>query len=744
LLLERGSVAEAGAMFALALALTAALASAQDALTIPKQAPPVIDGVVGADEWAGAVRLTIDHQTQPGDNIAPSQPTEVRLSYGDTHLYVAAIATDTPEAVRARVTRRDDIAGDDQVTLYLDTYNDRRRAFVFGFNPLGIQSDGIFTEGVSTGRNFDSNIDRTWDGVLESKGQLTATGYVVEAAIPFSTLRFPRQEIATWGLHVERWIARDGERISWRPISRNVSSLLTQMGTVTGLRLQARGPSYELIPTAVTSSVETAGAAVAPQTGRPIARDGRFDGGLTGNWSITPNLTASGTINPDYSQIESDVPQIDVNQRFPLRYAEKRPFFYEGAQFFRSPGALSFLESRQIVDPNWGAKLTGKIGRNTFGVLAAGDSAPGLRAGTGAAGEGEQAAVLVTRYQRDILQNSTIGGFVTDHRFAGARNSLVAVDGQIRRSLTTVGFQLSRSWSEEPATGAASGYGSYVWYDYVGRHWRVFVNDQRISPDYDSKVAFIRRRDFAMQSTTLGYEFQSATPSWWVRMRPFVVARRLENGEGLLDESYVDPGIDIRLARDVSIYTYYSFHQDAYLGREYPYQFFANNLTMNTFKRITVGTRLIVGEGVNFDPARPMVGRALDASATITFKPVAALDSEFLVLNSQLTAPDDDPGGGLRRGEVLFRQTIYRNRTNFQFTREHGARSIAEYNTFSRQLSLSLLYSWAPRPATAVYVGYGDLLDRDLLAGESAHRRDALQRVRRTLFAKVSYGFSRF
>lgn len=240
-------------------ALATTLWTAEDVVTISPQRPPVIDGVIAADEWKDAARFTLDHQTQPGDNVAPSSPTEVLVAYGEKHLFVAFAVTDDPAGVRARVTRRDDIAGDDYVMLYLDTYNDRRRAYVFWFNPFGIQADGMFTEGLSTGRNFDANIDKTWDGILESKGQLTTSGYVVEAAIPFKSLRFPRQETATWGLHVERWIARAGERISWRPISRNVSSLLTQMGTLSGIRNLPSGPSYELIPTAVTSSVDQVG-----------------------------------------------------------------------------------------------------------------------------------------------------------------------------------------------------------------------------------------------------------------------------------------------------------------------------------------------------------------------------------------------------------------------------------------------------------------------------------------------------
>ena len=616
--------------------------------------------------------------------------------------------------------------------VYLDTYNDRRRAYVFWFNPFGIQADGMFTEGVSTGRNFENNIDRAWDGVIESKGRLTPTGYVVEVAIPFKALRFPRAEVSTWGLHLERWIAREGERISWRPISRSVSSLLTQMGSLGGIRAAAIGPSFELIPTAVASAVEQPG----------VTRDGQFDAAVTGSWSITPNMTASATVNPDFSQIESDVPQIEVNQRFPLRFAEKRPFFYEGAQFFQSPGAMNFLDTRQIVDPDWGAKFTGKVNGNSVGLLVSSDRAPGLRVVEGQHGFEANSSVVVARYQRDLLQNSTLGGFLTSYNFAGATNTVAAIDGQLRLPLNTIGYQFSKSWTESPETRTTDGSGSYVWYDFVGRHWRVFVNDQRITNDYESRVAFVRRRGFRMNSTTLGYEFQAPSRTWWVRVRPFVVARRLETDAGHIDESYVDPGLDIRLARDISIYTYYSFHQDAYLGREYPYQFYVNSFTINALKRVTLSGRLTVGEGVNFAPERPMVGDAVDTSFTVTVKPLPSVDSEFLVLNSELSAPAANPHG-LAAGSQLFRQTVYRNRTNYQLTRAHGVRSIAEYNTFSRQLSLSLLYGWTPRPTTALYVGYGDLLDRDPIAGDRHRIDDRLRRVRRTLFVKLSYGLGR-
>jgi hypothetical protein len=447
---------------------------------------------------------------------------------------------------------------------------------------------------------------------------------------------------------------------------------------------------------------------------------------------MTPNATLSGTVNPDFSQIEADVPQIEVNQRFPLRYAEKRPFFLEGGQFFRSPGALNFLETRQIVDPDWGTKFTAKSGRNTYAVLAAADTAAGRTVPPEHPGFEQNAHVAVARYQRDILQNSTIGGIATTRQFAGRNNTVLALDGQLRLPAQTIGYQASLSFTDM-AAGRTVGDASYVWYDFVGRHWRVFVNDQRVSGDYRAEMAFVRRTGFKMNSTTIGYEFQG-TNTWWVRARPFIVARALRLPDGTLDESYADPGIDVTFARDISIYAYRSWHRNSFLGREYNRQFTSFSSTVNTFKRVTVSGRVIAGEDVHYDPARPQLGRLLDMSVTVTIKPDDRLNSELIYLKSRLLEP-----GTTRE---LFNQNILRNRTNYQFTREHAARSIVEYNTLSRRATVSLLYTYLPQPNTAIYAGYGDVLFNDidpLTLGPQA----GWQRQRQTVFVKLSHNFRR-
>jgi hypothetical protein len=443
-------------------------------------------------------------------------------------------------------------------------------------------------------------------------------------------------------------------------------------------------------------------------------------------------MTLSGAANPDFSQIEADVPQIDVNQRFPLFYPEKRPFFLEGDQYFRSPGALTFVNTRQVVDPDWGVKLAGKSGRQSVGLLAAVDRAPGERPAAGTLASGEDALFGIARYQRDLFRNSTWGAFATTRRFAGSSNSVLATDGQLRSRVSVLGFQLGRSWTSEAGGDARGGSATYLWYEWQGRHLRIFVNDHRMTEGYASQTGFVRRVGIRSNNANLGWEFQPAAATWWVKLRPFVVAKRLVTTAGLLDESYVDPGFDLTLARNVTLYVYHSFHTDSFDGREYGYDFNVIDSKVRPFKRVALDGRLQWGEGVNFDRARTVVGDALDWRVTLTLKPSDRWNAEALWLKSRLLEKET--------GARLFNQDIARLRTAFQFTRDHGARFVGEYDTRARRLSLSLLYSYTPRPNTAVYLGYGDLL-YDGLDPSDLTRRPGWNRLRQQLFLKVSYGF---
>lgn len=702
-----------------------AASAAPDSLALARLSqPPKIDGQLDPGEWAEASRAELVYQVQPGDNVPPSERTEVWIGQDGARLCLAVLAHDKePAGIRARVARRDDIEGDDTITIYLDTHDDRRRAYVFSFNPLGVQADGIYNEGTTVGRDYDSNVDLTWDGVLLSRGRLGPEGYVVEAAIPFETLRYDTGPDKKWGLHLRRFIARKAERVHWRPISRDASSLLVQMGSLTDLAAVPAKGSLDLIPTLTGDVTGTPG-----PDGR-LRNESELEPGFTASWTPDSRIVLSGTVNPDFSQVEADVPQIQVNERFALFYPEKRPFFLEGDQYFRSPGALTILDTRRIQDPAWGAKLTGKTGRTSLGFLAADDRIP-LSLRTGPA---ERRGFGVARVQRDIFANSTAGVFLTGAREDGASNTVLAADGQLRLPKgNVIGWQLARSWTEE-GSRRFEGSATYVWYELQARHWRLFLNDLRVSDDYRIATGFLRRGGIRSNSGNFGYEFQPKAPSWYVTLRPFVVVKRLVTVEGLIDESYVDPGFDLRLPRDIRFYVYHSFHRDAFVSREFDYQFNVIDVTARPFKRASLDARVQWGEAVNFDPANAVVGDGWNASVGLTLKPIPAWSTELLWLTSRLSEKRDGPR--------LFQQDIYRVRTAYQFTRDVALRAIGEYDSLVRRVTLDLLASYTPRPNTALYLGYGDIQERQ---PDDEHRaEDRYRPIRRAFFVKLSYGYRR-
>ncbi|MDX6382804.1 MAG: hypothetical protein QOK48_377, partial [Blastocatellia bacterium] len=338
--------------------------------------PPVIDGKLDDEIWQHAAVLKDFYQIQPGDNIAPSKPTEVMLGYDAKFLYVAFHCYDEPDQVRATIAKRDDIFNDDYVGILFDTFNDKRKAYEFDFNPFGIQADGIWTDG--------QNEDFSPDIVMESKGMMTTDGWTVEVAIPFKSIRYVAGKDKIWGAHFWRRIKRFNNELSmWMPINRDISSWLAQEGRLSGLEGISAERTLELIPSLTLSETGKRKGTLTPlqinngqlDPGRFLNEPVKFYPGLTGKYTITPNVTLDFAIKPDFAQVESDQLVVRANQRFPIFFPEKRPFFLEGIDIFRTP--IQAVDTRAIVDPLVAIKLTGKIGRNSFGLIAASDNGPG-------------------------------------------------------------------------------------------------------------------------------------------------------------------------------------------------------------------------------------------------------------------------------------------------------------------------------------------------------------------------------
>src|ERR1043166_1011047 len=436
--------------------------------------PPQIDGKLDDEVWKQAAKLGDFYQTSPGDNIAPSQRTEVFLGYDSKTLYVAFHCYDDPAKVRANIAKRDDIFNDDYVGMLLDTFNDHRKAYELDFNPLGIQQDGIWQDPIF-------NEDFNPDFVMESKGMLTADGYVVEVAIPFKSLRYEAGKNKLWGVHFYRRIKRiNNELDSWMPIDRAQSGWMSQAGHLTGLEAISSERTVEMIPSmTVAETGRRKGTLTPAQINSGLLDPGRFvsepikpDLGLTGKVSLTPNVTFDFALNPDFAQVEADHLVATANQRFPIFFPEKRPFFLEGTDIFST--LVTAVNTRSIIDPDWAVKLSGKRGRNSFGVLAASDNGPGNLNESDRAfisespafvlGESNPSAsriadiqtrqaqlahivdknalVGIVRLKHDILSGQSFLGFLgTSYNFAGTNSQLAGLDG-----LISINRQTTFSW----------------------------------------------------------------------------------------------------------------------------------------------------------------------------------------------------------------------------------------------------------------------------------------------------------
>lgn len=485
---------------------------------------PVIDGRIDEAVWQSAAEFNDFYQTNPGDNTQPSRPTRVLVGYDDKHLYFAFDAKDEPDKIRATIAKRDNVFGEDNVRIFLDTFNDQRSAYVLGFNPLGIQADGILTEGRGT--------DFSVDIVMESKGVITSDGYVIEVAIPFKSLRYEAGKDKLWGIHIWRNIDRFNDEIdSWMPLSRDIVGQMNQAGHITGLEGISTTRQIEIIPSVTFShSGRRARSFFVAQNGMfdagRFANEGfDFDPGLTAKFGITPTITLDFAYNPDFAQVEADATVVTANQRFPIFFREKRPFFLERIDIFQT--RMNAVNTRAIVDPDYAIKLTGRRGRNTFGLIAASDNAPGnysedervqlrdcqrrrLVDPTVTCGSIERfldknSFVGVMRLKRDVGRDNSLGFVSTAYIFPERRNFLGGFDGRFRVDPKTIAeFQVlgthSRRFFFDPDLVRSiyrngNGFGYSYLYDYTGRTFGYVVNGVGRTRDYRADLGFTPRQN---------------------------------------------------------------------------------------------------------------------------------------------------------------------------------------------------------------------------------------------------------
>lgn len=760
--------------------------------------PPVIDGKLDDTVWKQAAVLKDFYQIQPGENLPPSKPTEVMIGYDAKFLYVAFHAYDEPDKVRANVAKRDAIFDDDYVGFFLDTFNDRRRAFEMNFNPLGIQADGIMTEGM--GEDFSLDL------VMESKGMVTGDGYTVEVAIPFKSLRYEAGKGKFWGAHFYRRIKRiNNELDSWMPVSRDKSGFLNQAGRLTGLEGISTERTLELIPSLTLSETGkrvrsmpramTLNNPALSDPGRFVNEPLKFDPGLTGKIGLTPTITLDFAVNPDFAQVEADQTVVTANQRFPIFFQEKRPFFLEGIEIFQTQ--INAVHTRAIVDPDYAVKLTGKRGRNTFGILLASDNAPGNYS------EEERrdpeirpriekfldknAYIGILRYKRDVGKESNIGFLATSYNFIEKRNQLGGFDGRFKiNPQTFFDFQVlgttSRNFFRAPdmessiyRTGNGLAY-SYS-YDVSKRHFGYQLSGSGRTRDYRADVGFTRRTNTNNKEFFVRWNTEPNPKATLISFRLGNFVTTNFDWQRRMQEWFQGTNFNFQFKHQMFMRIGTNFGYERLFEEEFGARrtatrsgaFFGSDPERSTYIKtifavaektfskkysgvIFVGTRrgqfdLDFGAGRRFprvspaalrDPNAPLdpgPGNSLDANISFTYQPTASLRASLNYTKARLSRRDT--------GRVAFDDNIFSLRTTYQFTRFTFARARIDYDTLASNARAQFLLGWTPNPGTSFYVGYNDDVSRNGFNPFTGQLEPGFRRNGRTFFVKMSYLFRR-
>ena len=773
----------------------------KEPVRIPKlSAPPVIDGQLNDATWQDAAVFGDFIQIQPGDNIAPTHPTEFMMAYDAKNLYVAFRVIQDRDKVRATVARRDNIFNDDYVLMYIDTFDDDRQAYVIFFNPLGIQADGTFTEG----RGEDYSVDL----LMESKGVLTPDGFTIEAAIPFKSLRYEAGKNKNWGLSIFRRVKyNNNEYNSWTPHNRSVNGYLNQSGKISGLEGIETTRQLEINPSFTVSQAGRRSRFTFDNdpAGRYVNESVRGDFGMTAKFSLTPTITLDFAYNPDFAQVEADAPVSTANVRFPIFFAEKRPFFLERIDIFQTP--MNVVNTRAIVDPDIAAKLTGRRGKNTFGLMYASDNAPGnyspderesllicqndRGAAVGPLCPNERfvnknADIGVFRLKRDIGRQHNIGAFATTYNFVDRHNHVGGFDGRFRLNESTVAdFQVvgthSRRNFYDPDIDAnqfrtGNGFGYRVYLERSGRNLYMNYLATGRTRDYRSDVGFTQRTDTNYLGSFIRYEtdrdakksiiykrlFNESNVSYDWKGRSQLVRSNTQGMLAFQRQTYLGAGTELgyeRVFESEFGARRSATKQGAFFGpdpersahRKEIYGFIETTPVKQLFALLVLSYQwgvldLDLGNGPRFPRVSPV---ALQLGQNAPYDPGSG---DMLFIESSLryqptTALQMQVNYNRRRlirddnGRVAFDENIYSVRSTYQFTRDIFARLRLDYSNVSARIRPQVVVGWTPSPGTAIYAGYNDDINYNGFNPYTRLKEPGFQGNGRTFFIKASYLF---
>lgn len=672
-----------------------------------------IDGNLGDPGWQLASKAVNFVESYPGDNIEPIVETEAYITYDDENLYVSFVCHDDPSKIRATMCQRDQFDSDDAVGIVFDTYGDASWAYELYVNPYGIQKDYIWSS--------ISGDDRGFDLVWQSAARVTDSGYNVEIAVPFASLRFPVKESQTWRMNLVRELPRDSYRqFSWSAIDRDEKCWPCRWGTVNGITNVHPGRGFELLPTFVgyqTGSMSDAGGVSHFDNENP---DGEFS--LGGKYSVSSDMTVEGTYNPDFSQIESDAAQIDVNTTISLMYPERRPFFQEGSDIFRT--IFNAFYTRTVNDPQFAVKLTGRMNKSSIGILSALDN------NTPYIIPLEQQSIMrnpkksyvnIVRGSRSIGEDNHIGFIITDRRLEeGGSGTVFGIDGDIRLSqnYSIVGQYLT-THTKEPVDSALSVGLEDIVFDngkhtaafdgesYSGdafitqfrrraRHLYFTIDYNQVAPSYRTETGYDPWNDYRNLSLYSGYTFY---PSKGIFDR--ITPEFYTDGRWNFDNERKWTHVNVALTGQLKFAqtqagTQYSRSSEKWWGVDFNdlwnVNFFINSQLSNQ-----LGYYVSVNRGQGAAVWVPVKGNETSVYAYLILKPVDRLiiEPDFNFTRST----------HVETGEKLFSGFITRTRIRFQANREMSLRFVVQYNDFSEKWEFDPLLTYRIGSFSVFYVG---------------------------------------
>ncbi|UCH95063.1 MAG: carbohydrate binding family 9 domain-containing protein [Candidatus Aminicenantes bacterium] len=691
------------------------------------QTKPKIDGILDEEAWQNPPleKEFISYSRIYGE-ILPYK-TLIWPSYDDENLYFAFLCCDPePQKIKTSVTKRDNMVDDDWVGLSLDSLATKQNAYAFFVNPSGIQGDGI--------NSAVSGTDLSPDFVWECAGKITEKGYQVEICIPLRSISFKsakkvRMEILFW-----RRISRLSMNGSWPEpkAGYKVFNIHTSI-----IYKDLKKPlKFELLPD--ITYVNNRQRINPEEFGEKDIQTG-FGIGL--KYGITSSITADITINPDFSQVESDALQVEVNQRYPLFYTEKRPFFMEGSNmfaFFTMPYGFfpQAVHTRRIVDPTWGAKLTGTVGKTDFGILTAGDEWPGLawESGTNPY-EGKQAFFSIVRGRYSLGKDNYVGLLYSGRELSDQYNRVFGADlgyRLLQDHRINISFLHSISTPDNP--GASSDHnvsGSYFnfMYSHITKPLVLQAAFEHIGRDFKMESAFLKRTGFNEGFLYAWVNFHPKL-TWLKRIGPKIQFFHLHDLNTDINDRHLVLGLEFNFIKEGFLEIDYFFIKENWMGQIFDLNQFYFSGMVQFFKWLRISSSLTWGEKIFYEAEPSYKGKGYDGWFSLVFQPNKNLNQEFRFSHSDLS----------RDQEKIYDVNILYSRTTYQFNRYFFLRGIFQYNSFEKRLLTDFLASFTLIPGTVLHVGYGALYEnREWRDNNWLYRQGDMLNIKRSIFLKVSY-----